>query len=163
MISGSKPGYAPLNAENSLNTACCFTVASYHLLLHSCLNITCYFTFASISLVASQLPQYHLLLHICLNITCCFTFASISLVASQLPQYHLLLHSCLNITCCFTLAYAHKKIYILLSVLNIIFFLFYDVNLHTQDFVYFEIVKYQLGLRRHMPVLEKCNVYISAI
>ena len=54
-------------------------------------------------------------------------------------------------------------IYVLVSVLKIIFFLFYDVNLTTQDFVYLKFVKYQMGLRRNMPGFAKCNVYISAI
>ena len=54
-------------------------------------------------------------------------------------------------------------IYVLVSVLKIIFFLFYDVNLTTQDFVYLKFVKYQMGLRRNMPGLAKCNVYIYTI
>ena len=63
----------------------------------------------------------------------------------------------------FIVAYAHEKINILVFVLNIIFFLFYDVNLNTQDFLYLEIVKYQLGLRRNMSVFSKCNVCIAAV
>ena len=60
--------------------------------------------------------------------------------------------------------YMHmEKKNILISVLNVIFFLFYDVNLNTQVFVSLECVKYQLGLRRNMPVFTKYNVYISAI
>ena len=39
--------------------------------------------------------------------------------------------------------------------------LVYDINLNTQDFVYMEFVKYQLGRRRNMLVL--CNVCISTI
>ena len=42
----------------------------------------------------------------------------------------------------FKVAYAHEKINILGTVLNIIAFLFFDVNLNTQDFVYLEFVKY---------------------
>ena len=59
--------------------------------------------------------------------------------------------------------YAHKKIYILLSILNIVFFLFYDINLHRQNFVYLEFVKYQLSRRRSMQVFAKFNEYISAM
>ena len=69
----------------------------------------------------------------------------------------------LSVTFCFIVAYAHEQKKIPVSVFNIIFFLFYDVNMNTQDFVYLEFVKYQLGLRRNMPVFAKCNVYISAI
>ena len=36
--------------------------------------------------------------------------------------------------------YAHEKINILVSVLSIGFFLFYDFNLNTQGFVYLEFV-----------------------
>ena len=38
-------------------------------------------------------------------------------------------------------AYMHTKINILLSVLSIVFSLFYDFNLNTQGFVYLEFVK----------------------
>ena len=69
----------------------------------------------------------------------------------------------LSVTFGFIVAYAYEKINTLVSVLNIIFFLFYDINLNTQDFVYLEFVRYQLGLRRNMPVFAKCNVCISAI
>ena len=69
----------------------------------------------------------------------------------------------LSVTFGFIIAYAHEIIHILVSVLNIIFFLFYDVNLNTCDFVYLEFVKDQLGLRRNMPVFAKCNVYICFI
>ena len=47
-------------------------------------------------------------------------------------------------------AYAHEKINILLSVLSIFFFLFYDFNLNTQGCVNLEIVKNQLGLHRNV-------------
>ena len=57
-------------------------------------------------------------------------------------------------------AYVHKKINILLSVLSIFFFLFYDFNLNTQDFVYLEFVMYQLGLHRNLQVFAKCNVHV---
>ena len=56
-----------------------------------------------------------------------------------------------------------RKINILVSVLNIIFFLFNDVYLNTQEFVYLDFVKYQLGLGRNMPVFAKSDIYISAI
>ena len=52
---------------------------------------------------------------------------------------------------------------ILVSVLNIVFFVFYEVSLNTHGFEYLEFVKYQLGLHRNMPVFTKYNVYISAI
>ena len=45
-------------------------------------------------------------------------------------------------------AYVLKKINILLSVLNIFSFSFYDFNLNTQGFVYLEFVKYQHNLRK---------------
>ena len=45
----------------------------------------------------------------------------------------------------FMFACAYEKINILLSILNILFFLFYDFNLNTQFFVYLEFVKYQLA------------------
>ena len=67
-----------------------------------------------------------------------------------------------SVTFCFLIAYVQEKINSLVSVLNICFFLFYDVNLNTQDLVYLEFVKYQLDLHRNMPVFAKCNVYISA-
>ena len=60
-------------------------------------------------------------------------------------------------------AYAHEKINILLSVLSILTFIFYDFNLNTKDFVYLKFVKYQLGLHRNVQVFAKCNVCISAI
>ena len=60
-------------------------------------------------------------------------------------------------------AHGHEKINILLSVLSIFFLSFYDFHLNTQGFVYLEIVKYQLGLRRNVQVFTKCNVCISAI
>ena len=69
----------------------------------------------------------------------------------------------LSVAFCFVVAYAHEKINFLASILYIIFFLFYDVNLNTQDFVYLEIVKYQLGLRKNMPVFEmqySCFIYM---
>ena len=44
----------------------------------------------------------------------------------------------LSVTFCFVAAYAHEKINILLSVLNINFFLFYSVSLNTQDLVNLE-------------------------
>ena len=48
--------------------------------------------------------------------------------------------------------YAHEKINILLSVFNIVPFVFFlfDVYLNTQGFVYLEFVKYQLGLHRNV-------------
>ena len=60
-------------------------------------------------------------------------------------------------------AYAHERINILFSLLSFFFFLFYELNLYNQGFVYLEFVKYQLGLRRNMPVFAKCNVCIFAI
>ena len=45
----------------------------------------------------------------------------------------------LSVTFSFIAAYAYEKINILVSVLNIIFFLFYDVNLNTQDFIYLKL------------------------
>ena len=60
-------------------------------------------------------------------------------------------------------AYVQMKVNILLSVLSIFFFLFYDFNLHTQGFAYFKFVKYQLGLHRNVHIFSKCNVCISAI
>ena len=65
----------------------------------------------------------------------------------------------LDVTLGFIVAYAHEKINILVSVLNIIFFLFYDDHLNTQDFVYFEFVKYQLGIRRNMSVFLRNAMY----
>ena len=47
-----------------------------------------------------------------------------------------------SVTFGFIVAYAHEKTTILISVLNIIFFLFYDVNLNTQDFVNVEYATY---------------------
>ena len=38
-----------------------------------------------------------------------------------------------------------------------------NLFLNTQDIVYLEYVKYQLGLGRNIPVFAKCNVCISAI
>ena len=61
------------------------------------------------------------------------------------------------------LAYVHEKMNILLSVLSIFVFLFYECNQNTQCFVYLEFVKYQLGLHRSMQVFAKYNVYIYAI
>ena len=58
-------------------------------------------------------------------------------------------------------AYMHTKINILLSVLSIFFLSFYDFNLNTQGFVYFECVKYQLSLHRNVHVFAKCNVCIQ--
>ena len=59
----------------------------------------------------------------------------------------------LSVSFCFIVGYANEEINILVSALNIIFFLFFDVNLNTQDFVHLEFVKYQLGLRRNGFVL----------
>ena len=58
-------------------------------------------------------------------------------------------------------AYAHEKINILLFVLIIFAFFFYDFNWNTQDFLCLEFVKYQLGLHRNVLVFAKCNVNIS--
>ena len=55
-------------------------------------------------------------------------------------------------------AYAHERINILVSAMNIIFFRVYDVDLNTQNCVLLELVKYQLSLRRNMPVFAKYNV-----
>ena len=61
------------------------------------------------------------------------------LVSGSKPGYTpLKAENSLSITFCFTVAYAHEIINILVPVLNIIFFLFYGVNLNTQDFVYLE-------------------------
>ena len=62
---------------------------------------------------------------------------------------------------CFIVAYAVEKMNILVSVLNLIVFLFYDINLNAYDFVYLEFVTYKLGLWRSMQVLAKRNEYIS--
>ena len=51
-------------------------------------------------------------------------------------------------------AYAHEKINILLSVLNIFISVFYEFNLKTQGFV---------SHHRNVQVFAKCNVCISAI
>ena len=67
----------------------------------------------------------------------------------------------LSVTCVIV-AYAHEEMNILISLLNIIVFLFYDVNLTAQDFVYLEFVKCQLSLRKNMQVFAKCTAYISA-
>ena len=83
LVSGSKPGYAPLNAENGLSVTSCFIVICTWENKHSGF---------------------------------CFEH-----------------------------------------------FVFCNVNLNTQDFVYLEFVKYQMGLRRNMPVFAKCNVYMSAV
>ena len=50
-----------------------------------------------------------------------------------------------SVTFGFIVAYAHEKVIILVSVLNIIFFLFCYINVNAQDFVYVDFVKYQLG------------------
>ena len=69
----------------------------------------------------------------------------------------------LSVTFCFIVTYEHEKINLLIYFFNIICFIFYDVNLNTQDFVFLEFVKYQLGLRRNRSVFAKCNIHISAI
>ena len=60
-------------------------------------------------------------------------------------------------------AYVHQETNILLSVLSIFFFLFYDFNLNTHGFVYVENVKYHLGLHRNVQVFAKYSVCISNI
>ena len=60
-------------------------------------------------------------------------------------------------------AYVHKKINNLLCFCEHFFYLFYDLNLNTQGFVYSEFVKYQLGLHRNVQGFAKCKVYLSAI
>ena len=45
-------------------------------------------------------------------------------------------------------AYVHTKKKNLLSVLSIFSFLFYDINLNTQCFVYLEFIRCPLGLHR---------------
>ena len=57
--------------------------------------------------------------------------------------------------------YVHTKISILLTVLSIFCFPFYDLNLNTQGFVYSEFVKNQLGLHRNMQGFVKRNVCIQ--
>ena len=59
--------------------------------------------------------------------------------------------------------YVHTKINILLSVLSIFLFPFYDFNLNTHGCIYLEFVKYQLGLHRNVQTFAKCNGCISAI
>ena len=49
-------------------------------------------------------------------------------------------------------AHEHTKINIQLSVLSILFSLFYCFSLNTQGFVYLEFVKYQLGLHRNVQL-----------
>ena len=56
-----------------------------------------------------------------------------------------------------------EKINFLLSVLSVYYFLFFDVDLNTQSFVYLEIGKYRLGLRRNRRIFTKCNSCMSAI
>ena len=83
----------------------------------------------------------------------------LKLVSGSKPGYAPLnAENHLSVTFCYIVGYAYEKINILVSVLNIVFFLFYDVNLNTQDFVYLEFVKYQSGLRINVPAFAKCNV-----
>ena len=87
----------------------------------------------------------------------------LKLVSGNKPGYITLkAENSLSVIFGFIVAYTHKKINILVSVFNIIFFLFYDVNLNTQYFIYLEFVQNQLSLRRNMPVFAKCNERISA-
>ena len=44
--------------------------------------------------------------------------------------------------------YVHEQINSLLSVLGILSFFLYEFHLNTQDLVYLEFAKYQLGLHR---------------
>ena len=60
-------------------------------------------------------------------------------------------------------AYVHEKINILLSVLSIFSFIFYELNLNIHGFVYLEFVKYQLGFHRNVQIFAKCKACISAI
>ena len=50
---------------------------------------------------------------------------------SKSGHAHLTAENSLNVTFGFIVVYAHEKINTLVSVLNIIFFLFYDVNLNS--------------------------------
>ena len=69
-----------------------------------------------------------------------------------------------SVTFCFIVADAHEKINILVSGLNISFFLCNDVNLNTQDlFMHLEFVMYQLGLLRNMPDFTIRNICISVV
>ena len=68
-----------------------------------------------------------------------------------------------NVTNHITFAYAHEKVNILLSVLSIVVFFFFDgFNQNTQGFVYLEFVGYQLGLHsfREMQCLHICYTVV---
>ena len=73
-----------------------------------------------------------------------FACELLTLVSGSKPGYASLnAENSLRVTFDFLDAHEKKKKKnILVSVLNIIFFLFYDVNLNTQDFVYLEFVMY---------------------
>ena len=62
--------------------------------------------------------------------------------------------------------YVHAKINILLSVLSIFVFPFYDLNLNAQGFVYLEFVKYHLDLHRKVQIFRKLqciHIYFTAV
>ena len=61
----------------------------------------------------------------------------------------------------FMFAYAHDEIifcFLLYFIYFFFLFLFYGFNLNTQDFVYLEFVKYQLGF--HKRFLEMQSIHI---
>ena len=61
--------------------------------------------------------------------------------------------------------YVYEKINILLSVLSIFFFLFYDFNLNTQGFVSLEFVKYpqERASFREMQCVHICYIVVFYI
>ena len=61
----------------------------------------------------------------------------------------------LFVTFSFIVAFEHEIINILLPVLSIFSFFFYEHNLINQGFVYMDFIKYQMGLRRSMHVFAK--------